>query len=90
MTLAVPALRQRNPFRVVASLLDDSSADARQAAERDAAFADVGAFARHAVMQDRTGRDARFAEVGWAWQWQLLALWALTRLTVVLKAASSA
>jgi hypothetical protein len=54
--------------------------------ERDAAFADVEAFARHAVIQTAEGEEAPLAEVGWPWQFQLLGIWSANKLCVVLKA----
>ncbi len=57
-----------------------------QAKERSSAYGDIAAFARHAVFATADGEPARFAEVGWPWQRQLLELWATHRLVVVLKA----
>ncbi len=54
--------------------------------ERAAAYADIAAFARHAVIAAAEGDPARFADVGWPWQTELLRLWAANRLVVVLKA----
>jgi hypothetical protein len=54
--------------------------------ERTRAYADVVAFASHAVFATAEGEPARFAEVGWPWQTQLLEMWAANRLVVVLKA----
>lgn len=86
MAIALPALPVRNVFSRVAARMDATSAEARSIAERDAAYADVRAFGRHAWIQDRDGAPVAFAAAGWAWQWALLALWAATRLSVVLKA----
>jgi hypothetical protein len=54
--------------------------------ERTAAYADVVAFAGHAVFTSAAGEPVRFGEVGWLWQRQLLQMWAEKRLVVVLKA----
>jgi hypothetical protein len=85
MAIAI-APRIRNPFARVAVLLDETSAEAKAAAEREAALADVGVFARHARIQDAAGNEVSFKDQGWPWQFTLLALWAATRLVAVLKA----
>jgi hypothetical protein len=54
--------------------------------ERTRAYADVVEFAAHAVFATAEGEPARFADIGWPWQTQLLRLWAAKRLIVVLKA----
>ena len=54
--------------------------------ERTRAFADIVAFAGHAVIASPEGEPTRFADVGWPWQTQLLRIWAQQRLVVVLKA----
>jgi hypothetical protein len=86
MTLALPIRRARNPFAIAAERLDPNSDRAASDRERDQAYADVGAFARHCKIQDADGNEVAFAGGGWAWQFQLLALWVVTRLCVVLKA----
>lgn len=84
MAIALP--RRRNVFSIVAERLDASSEEAAVARERDAAFADVATFARHAYIQDADGNNVAFKNAGWGWQFQLLALWVVSRLCVVLKA----
>lgn len=59
---------------------------ARTRPERDAAMADVRLFARHCRVQDADGVEIDFGKVGWAWQFVLIAVWALTKMSVVLKA----
>lgn len=86
MAFAATLPRRRNLFDRVAARMDESSAEAKEFAERDAAYADVKAFARHAWIQDRDGKAIPFRDAGWAWQWALLVLWTITRLSVVLKA----
>lgn len=87
MTLALPVLpRIRSPFALAAERLDRNSARAAADRERDAAMADVRAFARHARIRDRDGIEIAFGEAGWPWQFRLLSLWTATPLSVVLKA----
>lgn len=78
--------RPRGPFAIAMDRLDPDSDRGRLDREREEAMADVRSFARHARIQDPDGREVEFAKVGWTWQWVLLALWAVTRLGVVLKA----
>jgi hypothetical protein len=86
MALATAIPGRRNLFARAAARLDPMSPAAAQAREREAAFADVGAFARHCRIQDADGAEVAFGAAGWGWQFQLLALWVVTRLCVVLKA----
>src|ERR1035437_10020956 len=89
MTLALPTLvppRTRNVFARLSRSLDPASEQATLEREREAAYADVGTFARHAKIQDAEGAEIAFRDAGWAWQFQLLAIWVATRLCVVLKA----
>ncbi len=86
MTLVLPAIPIRNPFSIAAERLDANSERAALDRERDAALADVETFARHCKIKAAEGAEISFAASGWAWQFQLLALWAANRLCVVLKA----
>src|SRR3972149_11933578 len=81
-----PAARARSPFAIAAERLTPDSERAALDREHDAAMADVRVFATHARIQDDQGRELALREAAWAWQWALLALWALTKLSVVLKA----
>lgn len=84
MTLAMA--RTRNPFAIASEVLDPNSERASLERERDAAMADVGAFAQHAwILHPELGEQPFRLHV-WGWQLQLLALWVVTRLSVVLKA----
>jgi hypothetical protein len=85
MTLAA-TLPRRNAFAIVAQRLDPNSERHAQEREREAAYADVGNFARHCTIQDAVGAEIAFRKMGWGWQFQLLALWVIHRLVVVLKA----
>jgi hypothetical protein len=76
----------RSPFAIAAERLTPDSRLAELDRERVEAYADIGAFAAHAHFQDADGKDITFRGSGWAWQWMLLALWAVTKLSVVLKA----
>jgi hypothetical protein len=84
MTLALP--RTRNVFARLARSLDPNSEQATVERDREAAYRDVATFARHAKIQDAEGAEIAFRDAGWAWQFQLLALWVINRLCVVLKA----
>lgn len=86
MALATAPRQHRNAFAIVAERLDPNSARAAEDRERAAVFGDVTVFARHAVIQDSDGAEISFRDAGWGWQFQLLALWVVTRLVVVLKA----
>lgn len=86
MTLALPRTHIRNPFAIVAAHLDPYSEQAAADRDRNAAFSDVTTLARHCKIQDADGAEIVFRDAGWAWQFELLALWAATRLVVVLKA----
>ena len=58
MTLALPTLvqpRTRNVFARLARSLDPDSEQATLEREREAAYADVRTFARHAKIQDAEG-----------------------------------
>jgi hypothetical protein len=86
MALALALPRRRNAFAIASERLDATSALAAQDREREQALADVGEFARHCTIQDADGAPLAFRSAGWAWQFQLLALWLVERLCVVLKA----
>lgn len=86
MALALPLRRIRNPFAIAAERLDATSERAALDRERDEAYGDVRKFARHVKMQDADGAEVSFPKVAWIWQPVLLALWAVTKLSVVLKA----
>jgi len=86
MGLTVAAPRHRNAFAIVAERLDPNSEQSAAEREGAAAVADVGTFARHCRIQDAAGDEIPFSTAGWSWQFQLLALWVLERLSVVLKA----
>jgi hypothetical protein len=88
MILALPTIapRTRNVFARLARSFDPDSEQAALDRERAAAYADVGKFAQHAKIQDADGAEISFRDAGWAWQFQLLAIWVLNRLCVVLKA----
>jgi hypothetical protein len=77
--------RPRNPFAIAAERLDPNSPRAAAEREREAAMADIRQFARHTKIQDPEGKEVAFAGIGWAWQFALLALWAMTKLSVTLK-----
>jgi hypothetical protein len=81
-----PLPRPRTAFAVAMERLDPDAPRARAEREREAALADVREFARHVHIKDPDGRDQAFADVAWSWQWVLIALWAITKLSVVLKA----
>lgn len=76
----------RSPYAIAADRLNPNSERAVLDRERDAAYKDVRAFARHARIQDDEGVEIAFGTAGWPWQFVLLALWAMTKLSVVLKA----
>lgn len=78
--------RRTNPFAIAASRLDPDSERFKADREREEALSDVRRFARHVHIQDPVGREVGFADVGWAWQFVLLAVWVKTKLGVVLKA----
>jgi hypothetical protein len=78
--------RSRNVLARLSQVYDPSSELAAVEREREAAYADVGTFARHAKIQDAEGAEIAFRDAGWGWQFQLLALWVANRLCVVLKA----
>lgn len=84
MTLALP--RPRNLFSIVAEKLDPNSERAARDRAAADAYGSVATFARHCTIQDAQGEAIAFKDAGWAWQFQLLALWVATRLVVVLKA----
>ena len=85
--LALGALAAKaKKARLEAELADATSEQARLAAEGEAALAEVEAFARHAYIQTAEGQIVSFAQVGWPWQYRLLAIWAREKLCVVLKA----
>lgn len=84
--MALATAPRRNLFGIVADRLDPQSERAAADREHDAALADIKAFAQHVTIQDADGAEVRFAKAGWGWQFQLLALWVVTRLVVVLKA----
>lgn len=84
MTIAVPLLTRRNPFSRIAAALDPRSERATVDREREAALADVRTFAGHAWILHPTDGPMKF--IPWTWQPSLLALFAVTRLLVVLKA----
>ena len=89
MTFVLPTLvqpRTRNVFARLARSLDPDSEQATADREREAAYADVGKFARHCKIKDAEGVEIAFRDAGWGWQFTLLGLWVLNRLCVVLKA----
>lgn len=78
--------RMANPYQVAAERLDPDSDRARLDREREAAMADVRVFARHARIRDEDGAEVAVGVGGWVWQFALLGLWVMTKLSVVLKA----
>lgn len=83
--VASPAAR-RNPLAIAAARLDPTSERGAIERERAAAMGDVATFAGHASILDPLAGLRHFGEIAWPWQLQLLSLWAITRLTVILKA----
>jgi len=80
----VSLLTRHNPFSGLSAWLHPGSERATVDREREAALADVRAFAGHAWILHPTDGPMKF--VPWPWQPRLLAIFAVTRLLVVLKA----